>query len=239
MGRLWKPALALFAAMAMIVVGRTERPADFREMDTSGQTAISTPRPPVVPKRTVFIGDSFTAGVGGDGTRWSSLFAHENGWDEVNLANGGTGYVSFLSGPAARYACGANLCPDYLRAAEDVADRRPERIFVAGGRNDRKFPLQRVDAASKALFTKLRKENPQAKVYVISPFWSATEYPTWLAQEAAAIERNAKATGCTYLQVGSPLTGRSDLIIDDQVHPSAKGYEILAAAVQTQYKRVS
>ncbi len=235
MKSLWKTFTMVLMVVALLAVRHNPAPADFRTMDPAGASAIPSTRPPVEPGRAVFIGDSFTEGVGGDGQRWTTLFAKKNGWDEVNLGNGGTGYASSLKGAPARYACGANRCPNYVQAAAQLDQRRPQVVIISGGRNDLGHSMKEIDTNSKALYASVTKQVPKAKCYVVSPFWSATPYPDWLERISGVLRKNARSASCTYLEVGSPLTGHPELIIADSVHPTARGYAVLANEVQNAY----
>src|SRR4051812_899287 len=47
-------------------------------------------------KRVVFIGDSYSAGVGNSdhSKRWTTIVAKAEGWREINIAKGATGYLT-------------------------------------------------------------------------------------------------------------------------------------------------
>lgn len=116
---------------------------------------------PAAPPHAVFLGDSYTAGIGGSGADWPTVVSRELGWSADNLAAGGTGYVT----EAGMAGCGRAHCGAYLEQSESITDR-PDIIVVAGGRND---PAKNIGDAASKLFTSLRKEHPSATVIVLSP----------------------------------------------------------------------
>src|SRR6476619_4329143 len=84
-------------------------------------------------RRTIFIGDGFTLGTGAsDNTkRWSTIVSKAEGWHQVNLAHGGTGYVkSSTSG------CDNKGCPNFAGMVQEAAATQPGRVVVAGGLSD-------------------------------------------------------------------------------------------------------
>src|SRR5215218_5209230 len=97
----------------------------------------------------VFIGDSYTQGSG----KWPELVSKAQGWRQVNLGRGGTGYQARLTGAAARKGCGLNDCPSFAEMAAVAVKRRPDVVVVAGGRNDRGV---HIDAAVHETVTTLR-----------------------------------------------------------------------------------
>jgi hypothetical protein len=80
----------------------------------------------------VFIGDSYTQGA----DKWPSKVAADQGWREVNLGRGGTGYSKRLSGKDATKGCGLNECANFPEMVTVAVQRKPDIVLVAGGRND-------------------------------------------------------------------------------------------------------
>ncbi len=205
--------------------------------DTQAVKSVATPRAAVVPNRVVFVGDSYTQGAGAQGVGWADILSSTESWDAINLSRGGTGYVPKSFGNAYKFECTKRHCFSFLDQVIGISDRRAQIIFVAGGRNDIVASAKEMDKYSAEFFARLRKEAPEARVYVVSPFWASGEYPAWLAERGRIIRANAKRAGFTYLDVGNPLAARSDLIVQDGVHPNAEGYRILASAVDTAYRK--
>ncbi|MDR7187027.1 lysophospholipase L1-like esterase [Microbacterium trichothecenolyticum] len=174
----------------------------------------------------VFIGDSYTQGVGGGGVQWPALVGQAQGWDVENLGLGGTGYIrtSDVNG------CGRAYCANYGEAIDEIVGS-PSYILVSGGRNDLGLPIADVSAAADALFGTLRARYPNAEIFAIAPWFDDDPPPTDPADFTAAIQTAALQHGAVFLDTGQPLLGRSDLIAEDGLHPDAAGYQALADAV--------
>ncbi|GAA3512003.1 SGNH/GDSL hydrolase family protein [Georgenia daeguensis] len=186
----------------------------------AASTAEETEQPPTA----VFVGDSYTAAEGGEGVRWTSLVAQEQGWRELNVGRGGTGWTVAVPADRCRYG----TCPTYPEVAHEVVDLAPEIVVVAGGRNDRGND---VAAAAAETFATLREGLPDARIYAVSPFWDSTAYPAHLIAQGRDVREEVRRVGGEYLEVGHPLGGRPDLITQDGIHPNAAGYRALAEAV--------
>ena len=211
----------------------------------SGATrpAIST-TPVVTPKETtgtsktpskrpvaVFVGDSYTTGVGGGGTKWTTLLAQREGWTEVNLGYRGTGYAKAFNAPD----CPAAGCPNYLKVVGQVVAKRPDIVVVSGGRNDA------VDTGAAAtniplVFQQLRAKLPKARIIAISPFWGSRRYPASLRTIGSDVRKAAKSVRGQYVDIGSPLRNRSDQLGSDGIYPTAAGQKTLASAVESKLK---
>jgi acyl-CoA thioesterase I len=76
---------------------------------------------------------------------------------------------------------------------------------------------------------------PKARIVAIRPFFWATAAPARLDVLAAVIRTAVTSVGGTYLDIGSPLTGKPEDMSADQVHPNDAGYAALAAAVEKAY----
>jgi lysophospholipase L1-like esterase len=177
-----------------------------------------------------FIGDSYTAGTGASDKahRWSSLVSKDLGWQESNLALGGTGYVT----TAGKDGCGLDFCPAYTGVAADVVKAKPDVVIVSGGRNDRWKSADEVSAAADKLFNDLRSGLPDAKIYVDAPIWDDDPAPAPMAQIKSAVIAAAAKHGVTVLDIGEPLAGRADAVVKDGVHPNDTGHALIAKAVE-------
>lgn len=187
----------------------------------SSPQASSTPTKPLA----VFLGDSYTAGVGGEGTKWTTLVSEHFGWEELNLGHAGTGYVTSLTGTQAEQACFKTSCPAYGVLVPAVIDAEPAVVVISGGRNDRGTD---VSEAAEELFTNLRSQLPQAQIYVLTPIWDDDYAPPAIFTAASAVRTAAATSGIAAVDIGHPLTGKPQLISRDGVNPNAAGYEVLA-----------
>lgn len=177
-----------------------------------------------------FFGDSYTSGVGASqgNKRWTTLLAQKLRWTEANMGMGGTGYLT----TAGKEGCGKDTCPNYAGMIGAAVKAKPSVVVVSGGRNDLSQNPTDVAAAVRDFFTALRSELPEAKIIVTSPVWDATAPPARLDELARVVEGEAKAAKATYLDVGEPLVGHTNLITSDKVHPNDAGHQALSIAVE-------
>lgn len=178
----------------------------------------------------VFIGDSYTQGVGATSSdlRWSTLLAAEEGWTEVNLGRGGTGYVT-TSGVS---GCGLEYCPSYpemlaeLPAEVDIA-------VIAGGQND--FTAwtndhAAVTAAIDATLTGLREALPEARIIVVGPSTPGEVVPT-VTGMSAAVQRGAAGIAASFVSLIDPPVLSAALLAADGAHPNDEGHKAIADRV--------
>lgn len=173
----------------------------------------------------VFVGASYATGAGATfpESRWTALLAEQQGWDEVNLAQGGTGYLaSPVVDGAERLAYGDLV--DQIIAPE------PDVVVISGGRDDVGQPPFEIQQAATSLFGQLTQALPNAQIFVVNPWWDATEQPIGLAEVAGAVEAAASQTGVTYIDTGQPLSDPA-LLSENIVDPNDQGHLALAEAV--------
>lgn len=225
----------LMVVLALTQGGRQADPALSAVAASASVTPVATPGgvtrqpiPPGVP-RAVFLGDSATAGIGAEGGKaWTTLVAEAQGWGEINLAHGGTGYVTSVTGPAAQQACGEQSCPSYLQLADQVGAADPDVIVVSGGREDGERSVSR---AAGDLFLALEQLVPDARIIVVSPLWDESPLSPDMAGTVTGVRVAAQQTGVRHLDIGQPLDGRADLVAADGVNPNAAGHRAVADAV--------
>jgi acyl-CoA thioesterase-1 len=223
---LWALTAVIVAAMVIVALLAGASGARGRVPQYTPPDGASTPRIPAPMPFSVFIGDSYTQGVGGGGVQWPALLGQERGWDVENLGLGGTGYVrtSDVNG------CGRGYCGNYLEVVDEIVGT-PSYIFISGGRNDFGLPVADIAAAADALFGEIRDRYPGAEIFVVCPWFDDDSPPSSPAEFEAAIKAEASKDGVVYLDTGQPLLARPDLMSEDGLHPNAQGYRALAAAV--------
>ena len=178
----------------------------------------------------IFIGDSYSQGA----DKWPSKVAADQGWREVNLGRGGTGYRKRLSGKDATNGSGLNECASFAEMASVAVQRKPDIVLVTGGRNDGGAD---ITTEVNETFRRLREGLPEARIIAVRPMWDASRYPGFLVAYGTVIQHAVEGIGGQYLDIGMPLEGRPDLIQPDGVHPTREGQAVLGEAVNNELER--
>ncbi|QLD12320.1 SGNH/GDSL hydrolase family protein [Microbacterium oleivorans] len=212
----WSVVLSVAAVGGLIAGGAALRPSE----------AVEDVPSPIV----VFLGDSYTAGVGAsDRARgWASLVGEAEGWRVRNLARGGTGFASTVTGDDAPAACGRDVCPTFGQMAIEGASLLPDIVVVSGGRND--VGGDPVDAEVDGFFETVAAAYPGSRIYVTDVLWHEQE-PEAVARLSDVVHDDAERIGATWLDIGQPLAGGGELLADDGIHPSDAGHAAIARAV--------
>jgi acyl-CoA thioesterase I len=222
--------LVAFAAAVGILVWFTwtqgTEPPIAADPKSTSETSIPAQPEPLA----VYIGDSYTQGS----EKWPDMVSEAQGWNEVNLGRGGTGYWERLTGDAASEGCGLDVCPSFAEMAAIAVKRQPDIVIVAGGRNDGGRDI--TDAAQDT-FSKLREGLPDARIVAVQPMWDASDEPAFLTDYGKVIKNEVEAVDGEYLKIGTPLKGRPELVQADGVHPTAEGQEVIATAVNKALSR--
>jgi lysophospholipase L1-like esterase len=165
--------------------------------------------------RVVFLGDSYTLGVGGTtppGYAFRAGWA--KGWDVRIDAEVGTGFLN----PAAGRPF-AQRVPDVLR-------QQPRIVVVAGGINDfANYPNAEIGAAAKRLFARLAAAGPE--VIVLSPWLTPSLKSAGYRDLVARVARAAHEAHVRYIDTSAWLS--PSLISPDLLHPNERGYRVIAA----------
>ena len=205
--RFWRRALALVvllgAASVVWVHVATSRPA--------------------VPLTVAFIGDSYTGGsdMGGNGDQnYTMILGHQLGWNIVNHAAGGTGYVHGS----------AEAGPFESQQLPAVVAAHPDVVIIVGSRNDINERPQDITQAADHLYDSIRRQLPGAKILVESPIWPGGAPPA-MDDVRTAVLRAAATDDVPFVD---PITdrwfddGQVGLIGSDGVHPNDAGHAYIA-----------
>jgi acyl-CoA thioesterase-1 len=186
--------------------------------------------PVIVPRTTnassqgtfvVGIGDSILEGHGlAPDQAWLAVLAERQGWRLTNLASDGSGFVTE-----------GDNSDTFADQAETAIDLRPDVIVISGSSNDLGTDAATIATATSATIAKIHAALPGTKIITVSAVWGDTTLPPQLNSITADVAVAAAAAGASYLDIGQPLSGRPALMQSDDVHPTAKGQRILAAAV--------
>ncbi|EMY32222.1 G-D-S-L family lipolytic protein, partial [Arthrobacter crystallopoietes BAB-32] len=197
-----------------------------RETPTAAQTteaAEAETQEPEEPPVAVFLGDSYTEGIGASAPeqRWSTLVAGELGWEEVNLGVSGTGYHT-SAGEA-----------EYQNRVGEVLEAEPRIVVVSGGQND--FSTYAVDPggtvqAINGLYEALREELPRARLVAVGPSTPGPVDQTVRAIDAA-VQDAAEAVDATYVSLLEPDVFTVDMVLPDQAHVDDRGHQAIADRV--------
>lgn len=188
-------------------------------LPTASVVPVSTTPPP---PRAAFLGDSYTLGVGASdpSLRWSSRVAVSAGWEEINLAQVGTGYVSN----------GRTGLRNLSEMIPTVAGFNPDIVVVAGGQNDIAQDARDEAVAVGAFFQDLRAALPSARIIAVGP-----SYPLVYADAEvvnAAVRDAAQAVGADYVDLLNPPVLAPEYLIPGSVHVNDSGHAAIASRVE-------
>lgn len=174
-----------------------------------------------------FYGDSYTLGTGASdpSLRWSSIISAEHGWREFNPSVNGLGFVNN------RTLWGEGDLPD------QIIDQEPGVVFVTMGLNDNfsfDRAADRIRAAIRDDFSRLRDALPAARIIVVEPFWYTSSRPAsvetiieWVHDEADAIGADWVAGASRWLD-GHYADDAVSWMAADGLHPNDTGYAQMA-----------
>jgi acyl-CoA thioesterase-1 len=171
--------------------------------------------------RTVFLGDDYTAGVGGSPAkaRWTTQIAQALDLDATVVAEIGAGYAK-----------SGNDGTTYQKLVDKVAAATPDLVVVTGGRNDVSDADGTLRTGARAVFASLHDRLPGATIVAVAPFWGDSPHPAKLTKVDAAVKTGVEAIDGTYLDVRDPLTGHPGWM-SDVANPNDRGYAAIAAAL--------
>ncbi|MFD6142570.1 SGNH/GDSL hydrolase family protein [Promicromonospora sp. NPDC060271] len=181
---------------------------------------------PVVEKEplALFVGDSYTVGQGATSPelRWSTRVAEEMGWQELNVAVGGTGFVK-----------GNSKRDNYPTQLRSVPPGSVDIVVIAGGQNDfkamRRDPARVFDAVADT-YALAALRFPDAEIVAVGP-----STPRAIGLEARALDSAVRAAAAaneaTYVSLLDPNIVQGGLVHADGVHTTDTGNARIAERV--------
>ena len=187
--------------------------------------AIAPTVTPTAPLHVLTIGDSVMKGFGVEaGQAWPELISQQDGWSLTTLACNGAGFLA-IGNPD---DCDSNF-PSIVEAASSL---HPDLVIIEGSSNDfgmsNSSLLESTVSAASALHAKF----PRAKIVGLSAVWGDTTVPDEIAEIDSQVQQAMTLVGGTYVDFGQPLSGHPELMQSDDVHPTAAGQQVLAAAIK-------
>ena len=202
-------------AAAPTTAETTASTTDRTVASTAARTAEAAP-----PVRAVFLGDSYTVGVGATAPTYAQQVADRMGWVRIDAAQSGTGYVADGGG--------GDRAP-FGDRVDDVAAADPDVVVVQGSVNDVGADPGDVGAAAGALYAELTVAVPGARVVVLGP----PDAPG-VPRDAVEAVRDALAGAADEagLTFADPITGGwlapPEDVYADGLHPDDEGHAALA-----------
>lgn len=211
-------ALLALAALSMVLVALSTQPQTVASARTTWPTLAARAEPPVA----VFIGDAYSAGVGASETskRWTTRLSAAEGWQEVNVARAGTGYLT----TAGLAECGRTFCSNYEGAVAEAIRNKPQIVVVAGGQNDQSQDLAAEQAAIAKVYHDLRQGLPDAQIIAVGPSTAQPQPGPKLLAIDAAVKAAATANDALYVSLLDPPAIQPGMVpadkgtVDDAAH---------------------
>jgi lysophospholipase L1-like esterase len=174
-----------------------------------------------------FIGDSYTEGAGAStpDRRWSTLVARRMGWLEMNLGEGGTGYLKAWENR-----------DNYFDDLDEVTALRPDIVVVSGGQNDRGLLVSNpgeLYAGVSHFYVQLRARLPRARIIGVGP-----SFPDLLTPDRYAFDQvvtdAVRAVGGQSISLLRPTPALGPMmVLPDGVHVGDAGHAAIANRVLT------
>ena len=180
---------------------------------------------PTAPLQVLTIGDSVMKGFGVEaGEAWPQLISQQDGWSLTTLACNGAGFLA-IGNPN---DCDSNFS-SIVQAAGSL---HPALVVIEGSSNDFGMSNSSLLESTVRAVSALHAEFPQAKIVGLSAVWGDTTVPDEIAEIDSQVQQAMTQVGGTYVDFGQPLSGHPELMQSDDVHPTAAGQQVLAAAIK-------
>ena len=187
--------------------------------------AIAPPVAPTVPLHVLTIGDSVMKGFGVEpGQAWPELISQQNGWSLTTLACNGAGFLA-IGNPD---DCDSN----FSSIVEAASSLHPDLVIIEGSSNDFGMSSSSLLESTVGAVSALHAKFPRAKIVGLSTVWGDTTVPDEIAEIDSQVQQAMTQVGGTYVDLGQPLSGHPELMQSDDVHPTAAGQQVLAAAIK-------
>ncbi|MFD6448114.1 SGNH/GDSL hydrolase family protein [Promicromonospora sp. NPDC060204] len=183
---------------------------------------------PVAEKEPValFVGDSYTVGQGATSPelRWSTLVSEKMGWRELNVADGGTGFVK--GNPELDKL-------NYPAQLRSVPKGSVDIVVIAGGQNDfkdlRAEPAPVFEAVADTYALAVQRF-PDAEIVSVGP---STPWAVGLEARAldSAVRAAAAEAEATYVSLLDPNIVQGRLVHEDGIHTTDAGNAAIARRV--------
>ncbi|WP_431220980.1 SGNH/GDSL hydrolase family protein [Leifsonia xyli] len=169
----------------------------------------------------VAIGDSIAIGNGVPADdAWPLLVADRFGWTLSDFAESAAGFtVKGLN---------THTFDDQVSAAIRL---HPEVVLIAGTRNDVFAGTPALKTAVTSALQRLRTALPDARIIGVGPLWGSEKAPAQIAVIDSTVKAAVLAVDGTWVELGQPFEGRSDLVQADHVHPTVEGQQLLAQKI--------
>lgn len=190
---------------------------------TASPSATPTPTPTTV-SSIVTIGDSIMAGYGLDdaSAAWPALLSASIGVPVTNLGCSGAGFIA-VGG------CGT----DFQGLIAQAAAADPSLVIIQSSDNDLGESAADIQAATTATVAALHAALPNAQIVAFGTLWDQPgTVPDEVADSTSAIQAAVAAVGGTFIDLGQPLAGNSDLLQSDSEHPTVAGQQVLLQTIQ-------
>lgn len=190
---------------------------------TSAKGATPSPTEGASSMRTVVaIGDSIMDGHGLDPSQaWPVQLAGYNGWRMINLATDGAGFVSVGDN--------GTIFADQV---DEAVRLDPQSVILAGSSNDLGESESAIEKSMVSAMDTLHSKLPHTTIIAVSPVWNEKQQPSQLDLIDDDLASAVKAVGGHYIEIGQPLLNKPGMMQGDDVHPTAAGQLVIAAAVQ-------
>ncbi|WP_460517257.1 SGNH/GDSL hydrolase family protein [Humibacter antri] len=207
------PALAM-ASVALAVAGNLTIGAPAAAATSGRSTAVA-------------IGDSIMDGHNLQPDQaWPVIIAGDDDWALTNLAADGDGFVTVGDNGTI-----------FLQQVSEAISLHPQTVVLSASSNDLGVPEPEVRSAMVSAVDELHAALPNTEIVGVSAIWNQNDPPPQLDQMGTDLKRTVTAVGGTYLAIGNPLKDRPDLMQGGDVHPTAAGQLMIAAAVQSALAR--